>query len=263
MDGSGGSSKKYLGLDGQILQLLGAGGCTPVQVAAALGCSQGRISQLMAQEEFSRQVVGARAKSLAAATDRDRKYDALEDRLVSRMDTLLPTMFKPLEVLRALQVVNGAKRRGTQEIGQTEQHAPVVPILLPQVLIKSLQMNVQNNQVVAVVVGGAGGQVDGQGQADSKEAPSESAVDLDGNAQQLPPASKSLPAPSRTQQLVTIQSGTLLQQIREKQKLVVAQKLAGILDGRMDRTDHGSSQGLLTKILKQAEKCSEEGVKKW
>lgn len=132
------------------LKLLGDGIGAEI-VAMAVGVSVSMISQYCADPEFSKSVAELRYKNLSKHTERDGKYDNLEDKLLERMETLLPMMYKSGEVLKALQIVNMAKRRGvtTPEslIGQKE----VVTLTMPQVVLN--QFNQQfitnvNNQVI-------------------------------------------------------------------------------------------------------------------
>lgn len=130
------------------LELLGAG-VSQEAVASALGVTAGYISQLMADGEFAKQVAEKRFEQLHQHTKRDNKYDAIEDRLLERMEQSLPLMIKPNEILRAIQVVNAAKRRGSQaQELPVGQHAQVV-LNMPIKLVQKFATNILN-QVIAV-----------------------------------------------------------------------------------------------------------------
>lgn len=130
------------------LELLGAG-VSQEATASALGVTASYISQLMAEEEFAKQVAEMRFTQLHAHTKRDNKYDGIEDKLLDRMEQSLPLMIKPNEILRALQVVNAAKRRGSQaQELPVGQHAQVV-LNMPVKLVQKFVTNIQN-QVIAV-----------------------------------------------------------------------------------------------------------------
>lgn len=130
------------------LELLGAG-VSQEATASALGVTASYISQLMADAEFARQVAEMRFKQLHAHTKRDNKYDALEDKLLDRMEQSLPMMLKPNEILRAMQVVNAAKRRGSQaQELPVGQHAQVV-LNMPVKLVQKFATNILN-QVITV-----------------------------------------------------------------------------------------------------------------
>lgn len=128
------------------LELLGQG-VGPEQTALALGISVSAISQLLSDENFQTAVAERRFKNLAAHTERDKRADSLEDKLLQKMEDLLPFISKPIEAARLYQIVNGAKRRGVsspEQIGQTQQ---VVPLILPTQIIQYFQVN-SNNQVI-------------------------------------------------------------------------------------------------------------------
>jgi hypothetical protein len=133
------------------LKLLGTG-ITPEIVASALGVTVSRISQLLSDENFAAQVAQLRFENLSKHNDRDVKYDSLEDSLIARLEDCLPLMHRPLEVLRAIQVINAAKRRGASAPEQTSQQGTVVQLVMPTQIIQKFSTNI-NNQVI-----NAGGQ---------------------------------------------------------------------------------------------------------
>lgn len=143
------ATKTFTGNAGRILELLG-NGLSPEIVATAAGVSPSFISQLLSTEEFATQVTALRFKNLQEDTERDKRYGKLEDQLLSKMEDLLPMMYKPMEILRAITVVNGAKRRGasapeTQHINNT-----VVNLIMPRTILQQFVTNA-NNQVVEVI----------------------------------------------------------------------------------------------------------------
>ena len=138
--------KEYDGTAARILEMLG-NGLAPSVVSSALGISESYISQLLAEESFSYQVTARRYANLQANTDRDRKYDKIEDALLNKMEELLPLMYKPSEVLRAVATINAAKRRGADTPTNTVVHNTVVQLTLPAAIMSRFVTNV-NNQVV-------------------------------------------------------------------------------------------------------------------
>ena len=117
------------------LELLGTG-AAPEQVAAACGVSVSRISQLLGDTEFAAAVADLRFQALSKHNTRDAEYDSIEDQLLERMRNLLPLMMRPMEVLRAITVINSAKRRGASAPSQvTQAGATVVNITLPQIIV--------------------------------------------------------------------------------------------------------------------------------
>lgn len=125
----------------KLLELLGSG-ISQEAAANAVGCTPAYISQLMADEEFRASVVTRRVAALQAATERDGEYDSLEDELLAKLKKSLPLIIKPGEVLRAIQVINAAKRRGVA----AADHAPqggvnLVRLNLPKQLTIQFTMN--------------------------------------------------------------------------------------------------------------------------
>lgn len=128
------------------LQLLGLG-IPPEATANALGVSVSRISQLLSEENFAQKVSTLRFNNLQKHSIRDNKYDELEDKLLEKLETSMPFMLKPNQILHAIRTVNMAKRRGQ---AATEQHVAtknVVNLVLPKTIVEKFTVNV-NNQVI-------------------------------------------------------------------------------------------------------------------
>ena len=139
--------------ESRALSLLGQG-LGPETVSSAVGVSISRISQLLSDPVFAEQVAELRFKNLAKHNERDNKYDSLEDHLLVRMQDLLPLMIRPMEILKAISVINAAKRRGSSSQEAIHGTKTVVQLSLPSNIVniftaQNLQLNV-NNQVVKV-----------------------------------------------------------------------------------------------------------------
>jgi predicted transcriptional regulator len=128
------------------LTLLG-NGVSGEAVAAALGVTPSAISQLISNPEFAEQIATLRYENLQKHNDRDNKYDSMEDRLLAQLDNLLPLMMKPLEVLRAIQVINAAKRRGASTPDSIINKQTTINLVMPTQIIQKFSTNV-NNQVI-------------------------------------------------------------------------------------------------------------------
>jgi len=128
------------------LSLLGSG-ISPEQVAAAIGVTSSRISQLLSDPEFTAKVAELRFASLQKHNQRDSQYDLLEDSLISKLSDLLPLMMRPMEVLKAIQIINAAKRRGQSAPEQIINQQTVVNISLPTKVVHKFVTNI-NNQVI-------------------------------------------------------------------------------------------------------------------
>ena len=124
----------------RIKNLLGSG-IQPTTVAATVGCEPSYITQLMGDENFRNQVVELKSKALLASTLRDQEWDALEDALLGKMKSAVPMMMQPAMILKALQVVNGAKRRGAPPQEQTVINNTVVNLEFTQQKLVSFQRN--------------------------------------------------------------------------------------------------------------------------
>lgn len=124
------------------LQLLGSGQ-SPLVVAQALGVDHSRVSQLLAEPEFARQVAELRFKNLQDQAARDKKYDGLEDKLLEKLADVLEYITKPGEVLRALMAVNAAKRRGVLDPTAGQQFNTVVQLQLPSVVQAKFRVDAQ------------------------------------------------------------------------------------------------------------------------
>jgi len=112
------------------LTLLGQG-LGPEIVASAVGVSVSRISQLLSDESFAAKVAELRFENLSAHSERDNKYDEIEAKLQSKFEDLIPFMIKPHEVLKAIQVINAAKRRGSSAPEQITNQQTVVQLVMP------------------------------------------------------------------------------------------------------------------------------------
>lgn len=135
--------------DERALKLLGTGNILQEQVASALGVTPAYISQLMADENFSRAVQELRFKNLQKHTERDNELDSLEDAILDKMKKSLPLVMRPMELTRMLQVVNGAKRRGVAAPETAAVQTQVVTISVPVHVVNRFVTN-QENQVVQV-----------------------------------------------------------------------------------------------------------------
>lgn len=130
------------------LTLLGSG-IAPETVAASLGISASRISQLLSDENFSAKVAELRFQNLAKHNERDSSYDSLEDELLDKLRDCLPLMHRPMEVLKAIQVINAAKRRGASTPESIIEKQQIIQLTLPVQIINKFQTNIQG-QVTTV-----------------------------------------------------------------------------------------------------------------
>ena len=130
------------------LKLLG-NGVSAEQTAAALGVTPARISQLLADESFSQQVSEMKYQNLLSHSERDSQLDTLEDKLINKIEHLLPLVMRPMEAIKALQVVNGAKRRGSQGLAGASATQNIVQIAVPTQITQKFVTNIQNQVIQA------------------------------------------------------------------------------------------------------------------
>jgi len=130
------------------LELLGMG-VIATQVAAALGVDISRISQLLSEEAFAAKVAELRFSNLRKHTERDTKYDGLEDTLIEKLGDCLPLMHRPMEILKAIQVINSAKRRGASAPEHTTNQNQIIQLNVPSALIEKFRVNINNQVTIA------------------------------------------------------------------------------------------------------------------
>jgi len=136
------------GTEDRALSLLGSG-VSAEAVATALGVSPARISQLLANPIFADQVTALRYENLQKHNVRDNKYDTLEDKLLTRLEGKLDLLFKPRDILNAIQVVNNAKRRGQSAPEQITDQQTIVTLLIPTQIKQKFVTNITNQVVKA------------------------------------------------------------------------------------------------------------------
>lgn len=128
------------------LSLLGSG-VNAEAVASAIGVTPGYVSQLLADEGFAEAVTQLRFESLSAHTERDGEYDDIETSLLSKLKKSLPLMLRPADILGAIKIVNGAKRRGQDSQDSLVSQNNIVNITMPTQIIQQFTTNI-DNQVV-------------------------------------------------------------------------------------------------------------------
>lgn len=154
-------------IEERAIMMLGSGAPASI-VASALGVTEARISQMLSDELIAQQVQELRFKNLQKHTLIDEKYTDLEENLLDKLQKVLPIMTKPRDVLAAISVINGAKRRGAQVTQDATTSQQVVNLTLPINIMHKFISNV-NNQVVEVQ--------NGQGEARSLVTASSGSLD--------------------------------------------------------------------------------------
>ena len=124
------------------LALLGSG-VSPAVTAASLGVSEARISQLLSQDDFASKVATLRYESLQKHNIRDTSYDELEDQLIEKMRDCIPLMHRPMEILKAISIINAAKRRGQSTPESIHEKQQIIQLQIPIQVINRFQTNLQ------------------------------------------------------------------------------------------------------------------------
>ena len=134
------------GIEERALSLLGSG-IDAEQVAAALGVTPSRISQLLSDESFAHKVADIRYQFLQQHNVRDERYDNLEDRFLDRLEKHESLFFKPNDILKALTTLNSAKRRGQSAPTSVTNNQNIVTLVLPKIIAAEFSIDM-NNQVI-------------------------------------------------------------------------------------------------------------------
>lgn len=128
------------------LSLLGSGYPTEV-VANACGVSASRISQLLSDETFANKVAELKFTNLQKHNELDSTYDKMESQLMNKLNGAIPLMIRPMEILKAVSVINAAKRRGSSAPEQSVAQSTIVNLVLPVAITQQFTTNI-NNQVI-------------------------------------------------------------------------------------------------------------------
>jgi hypothetical protein len=140
-------SQSLTSAESRALKLLGDGFPNSV-VASATGLSDSRVSQLLTDAEFSKQVSELRYNNLAKHNDRDAKADSIEDTVLEQLERNISLVHRPLELARIYSIINAGKRRGQSAPDHTVNQQPAVALVMPTLVIQNFTKSV-NNQIVA------------------------------------------------------------------------------------------------------------------
>ncbi len=130
-------------VEDRALSLLGAG-VVAHSVASALGVTPSYISQLLADDVFATKVATIRYENLQKHNVRDDSYDNIEDRLIKKLSDQLSLIMRPETLLKAISVINGAKRRGVAAPEQVVNNQNIVTLVLPAIIAERFSVNIHN-----------------------------------------------------------------------------------------------------------------------
>lgn len=136
----------------KIKQLLGLNLPNNV-VATATGVPEAEIIALLSEETFAKEVSELRIKNLSESAQRDQSYNFIEDSLLEKMkDQLENGMFgvaNPALILKAIAIVNAAKRRAAPAELQSQGSRPIATLVIPIAIAAKFIVD-SKNQVVEV-----------------------------------------------------------------------------------------------------------------
>ena len=121
-----------------------------VAIAAALGVSEGFVSQQMAVPEFIAEVAALRMAKLEKFSEDDARLDTIQSKVIEKLSTSVNYMLKPAELLGALKVISAIPRRSqVSTTGAAVGLSQTVNITLPNVVAVAFVKNGQGEIIEA------------------------------------------------------------------------------------------------------------------
>lgn len=123
-------------------------GLTTTVVAEAVGVTPSEVSQLLADSDFAKEVAELRTINLIVHAETDKAYDEIEKRLLEKLGDSVEMIYKPKEILSALQMVNSAKRKsGGQGQNPEALAGTVINLRLPNIIVNNYKINMAGGMV--------------------------------------------------------------------------------------------------------------------
>jgi hypothetical protein len=141
-------SQSLTSAESRAMKLLGEGFPASV-VSGATGLSESRVSQLVSDPDFARELSELKFKNLQKHNERDAEADDLEQMLLEKLKQTAPLLHRPMEIAKVYTMVNGAKRRGVSAPTHVINQQPVVPLVMPTIIIQNFTKSAQNQIVEA------------------------------------------------------------------------------------------------------------------
>lgn len=123
-------------------------GVSPIEISRALGITPGAVTQLMQSPEVSEVVNKIQAEQQARSAALDKRYDALEEKLLTQLEKTVPILMRPMEITKVLSQINAAKRRGAVS-AISSGPAQVLQLNIPISLQSRFIVNAANQVVQA------------------------------------------------------------------------------------------------------------------
>lgn len=132
----------------KVIEMLSRGYSHSV-VAAAVGCTDGYISQLVSEDEVRSTISSKRLALLERHVDTDDSVDDLEVTALRKLHQLMPSIVDPMKALRIFQVANSAKRKTVEPTATGDSKGVTVVVNLPAVAMTQFKLST-DKQVVEV-----------------------------------------------------------------------------------------------------------------
>lgn len=133
------------------LELLAAG-IEQVHVAAALGVTEGRISQIISNPMFAERLVELKFDQLKKHNETDNEYDSLEKAILQTLKRTIGMVMDPMKLAAILTRINNAKRRGSSAPDSLVRQRATVRLNISSQVIGRFAVN-GANQVVQASIG--------------------------------------------------------------------------------------------------------------
>lgn len=104
----------------RIIEMLGRN-IPAMQVAAAVGCDDSYISQIMSDPDTALKVQELRTVYYSEYIEQDARTDRAEAAALAKVEQLLPFIMRPAEAVRVYAVLNAARRRTVDAAAATTQ----------------------------------------------------------------------------------------------------------------------------------------------
>ena len=132
----------------RIIEMLGHG-IPATQVAAAVGCDDSYISQLLSNETVASRVQELRSIHFSEFVEQDKKVDTAEAAALAKVESLIPFITRPAEAVRVYAVLNAAKRRTADASQSGAAPAQTVVLDMPEAARVRFTLT-QDRQVIEI-----------------------------------------------------------------------------------------------------------------
>lgn len=147
--------KKYSAALEHAIELLGKK-VPASQVCTICSISASYLHEMMQDEHFMGRIVAIQTTKLKKQSERDDRYDKIEDKLLERLESQICGLVSAAETAKVLKIINSAVRRGAGEVNNDVTNIQnVVELTLPPHLLKLFAQQHEvvlndNNEVVSV-----------------------------------------------------------------------------------------------------------------